>query len=236
MAVEKTRVRITNATTSEQTVSQQDGQITAFNVTGLTPSTTYTAEADVMSNGAWLGYTSPATFTTLPPLTARLVPSAWSRSNATYITFTDETNMYHTTDNTTYTTIRGRAGDREEPYYAYIRGFDFSAIPETATVQSFSVKIKAYRGSNVRTGHTDNYDYRLKLCSSPANTAIIADAILTDNLATSAAIYTFPTGAITWSDLVSYGDSFSVQIPISSTNGAYPRVYVYGAEVEVTYY
>lgn len=144
--------------------------------------------------------------------------------------------MYNTTDNgSTYATLQGRSGNRTAPNYVFINGFNFSAVPNNAVVSSFIIKIKAYRSSNQRTGSNGTYDYRPKLSSSASNNNVISGTELTSDLTTTAAIYTIPTGSLTWNDICGYGSVFSIEIPLCSNSGAYPRVYVCGAEIEVTY-
>lgn len=168
--------------------------------------------------------------------TTRLIPSAFSVNNSSYVTVTDPNNMYNTTDNSSaYATLQGRSGNRTAANYVFINGFNFSEIPSNAVVSNFTIKIKAYRSSNQRTGSNGTYDYRPKLSSSASNSDVISGTELTSDLTTTAAIYTIPTGLLTWNDICGYGSGFSIEIPLCSNSGAYPRVYVYGAEIEVTY-
>ena len=61
--------------------------------------------------------------------TIRLVPSAYTRSSTSRVTVSDETNMYHNTDNTSnYATLRGR-NNSSSTYYVFIHGFNFNDIP-----------------------------------------------------------------------------------------------------------
>lgn len=165
--------------------------------------------------------------------TVRLVAS--NCVTGTNVTVTDPGNMYYNTDHSdSYCTIRGQTGSTTTRYF-YIKGFNFNnAIPSNATVTSFSVKLKAYRNSYESSGSS----YRCRLCSNPNTSSTISNTTLTSSLTTTPAIYTFPNGALTWSDLVSYGSNFSIQIRLrntSTTSGNYPYVYVYGAEIEVNY-
>lgn len=171
--------------------------------------------------------------------TARLVASAYSRSNTSYVTVTDPSNMYNNTDHTAnYATLRGRAGrNSNSTYYAFIHGFDFSQVPSNATVTSFKVKIRAYRGSYQATGNTN---YRICLASSASNNNKLSNTSLSEDITTTSggAVYEIPTGSLTWDTLKSYGTNFSIEIPLrnsSTSSSNYPYVYVYGAEIEVTY-
>lgn len=171
--------------------------------------------------------------------TIRLVASNYGRSNTNYVTVTDAENMYNNTDHSSsYATLRGRAGrSSNNTYYAFINGFNFGAVPSNATVTGFTIKIKAYRGSYQATGNTN---YRISLASQASNSYKIGSTTLSEDIttSTSGAVYTIPTGTLTWSQIVDYGSGFSIDIPLrnsSTTNTNYPYVYVYGAEIEVTY-
>jgi len=168
---------------------------------------------------------------------AHLVGSAYSRSNANYVTVTDEDNMYDpVSDTSDYATLRGRAGrSSNSTYYAFIHGFDFTQIPSNATVSGFKVLIKAYRSQYMATGNTN---YRIKLASRPSNSYTIGNTTLSVDLATTVDTYEIPTGSLTWQTLSNYGTNFSIDIPLrnsSTSNTNYPYIYVYGAEIEVTY-
>ena len=169
--------------------------------------------------------------------TVRLVPSAYTASNSSYVTVTNPTNMYYNTDHTAnYCTLRGRTRNNTTTYYAFIRGFNFSSVPTGANVTSFTVKIRAYRNSYQQTGA----DYRIRLASSPSSSSAIANTTLSSDITTTSGgtVYTIPTGSLTWSQISGYGSDFSIEVPLrntSTSNNRYPYVYVYGAEIEVTY-
>lgn len=171
--------------------------------------------------------------------TMRLVPSAYTRSNTNYVTVTDDSNMYNNVDHTSsYCTLRGRAGrSSNSTYYAFIHGFDFNEVPSNATVTSFKVKIRAYRGQYQATGNTN---YRIALASQPSNSYKIGSTTLSSDITTTAGgeVYEIPTGSLTWNTLKNYGSNFSIDVPLrnsSTSSSYYPYVYVYGAEIEVTY-
>lgn len=171
--------------------------------------------------------------------TIRLVPSSYDISNSNYVTVTNSNNMYdNTSDTSDYATLQGRAGRRSNStYYAFINGFNFDDIPSNAEVTNFTIKIKAYRGSYMATGYTD---YRICLASQASNSYKISNTSLLEDITTSTVgeVYEIPTGNLTWTQLVSYGSNFSIDIPLrnsSTSNRNYPYVYVYGAEIEVEY-
>ena len=173
--------------------------------------------------------------------TIRLVPSNYARSNTNYVTVTNPNNMYNNTDHTANTcTLRGRAGrSSNSTYYAFINGFNFNDVPSNATVTSFKVKIRAYRGSYQASGNTN---YRISLASQASNSYKIGNTTLSEDITTSSTnngtVYEIPTGSLTWDTLKGYGSNFSIDIPLrnsSTSSSNYPYVYVAGAEIEVTY-
>lgn len=163
----------------------------------------------------------------------RLIPSAYSSSNSSYATVNSgEANMYNNTDNTSsYASLRGRNNSTTTAYYIFLRGFNFDDVPANASVTSFEVKIRCYKNSYQRTG--DNY--RLRLSSSTSINDVISNSITSTEISTTANTITIPTGDLTWNTLKSYGDNFSIVIPLSSTASNRPYIYVYGAEINVTY-
>ena len=165
--------------------------------------------------------------------TARLIPSSYASSNSSYATvYSGEQNMYNNTDNSSnYASLRGRNNSTTTAYYIFIKGFNFDDIPSSATVTNFEVKIKCYKNSYQRTG--DNY--RLRLASTTSINNVISNSITSTEISTSASIITIPTGSLTWDTLKSYGSNFSIVVPLSSTSSSRPYIYVYGAEINVTY-
>ena len=165
--------------------------------------------------------------------TARLIPSSYATSNSSYATvYSGETNMYNNTSNTSnYAQLRGRNRNSTTAYYIFIKGFNFSTIPSNANVSSFKVMIRCYRNSYQRTGDA----YRLRLASNTNFNNVIANTTTSTEIGTSASVIEIPTGNLTWSTLSGYGSNFSIVVPLSSTSSSRPYVYVYGAEIEVTY-
>ena len=165
--------------------------------------------------------------------TIRLVPSAYTRSSTSRVTVTDPENMYYNTDHTTnYCTIRGR-NSSSNTYYAFIHGFNFDDVPSNATVSSVSVKIRCYRNSYLST----NASYAIRLASSPSNSSAISNTTLSDTITTTSggSVYTIPIGDLSWYTIKNYASNFSIEVPLRSTSNQYPYLYVYGAEIEVTY-
>lgn len=165
--------------------------------------------------------------------TIRLIPSAYTRSSTSRVTVTDPTNMYYNTDHTAnYCSIRGR-NNTSNTYYCFIHGFDFNQVPSNAVVSSFKVKIRCYRNSYLST----NSSYAIRLARTPSSNSVISDTTMSDTITTDSegTVYEIPTGSLTWATLKSYGTNFSIDVPLRSTASQYPYLYVYGAEIEVTY-
>ena len=163
--------------------------------------------------------------------TIRLVPSSYGRSSTSRVTVTDPANMYYNTDHTTnYCSIRGR-NNANSTYYAFINGFNFGDVPSNATVTSFTVKIRCYRNQYLSTGSS----YRLRLSSSASSSSALTGTTMSSDIGTTVDTYTIPTGSYTWSQISGYGSNFCIEVPLKSTSSQYPYLYVYGAEIEVTY-
>lgn len=164
--------------------------------------------------------------------TIRLIPSAYTRSSTSRVTVTNDTNMYNNTDHTSnYCSIRGRNSSSSGPYYAFIHGFNIGDVPSNAIVNSFSIKIRCYRNSYLATGSS----YRLRLASSASSSSAISNTTMSSDIGTTSTVYTIPTGSLTWDNIKNYGSNFSIEVPLMATSNQYPYLYVYGAEIEVTY-
>ena len=159
--------------------------------------------------------------------TIRLVPSAYTRSNTSYVSVSNASNMYNNVDHSDdYATLtHSRASTTT--YYVYIYGFNFSDVPDNAIVNSFSVKIKAYES-----GLNTSTNYRMGLFNN--NTTLSATA--TTSLSTSTQTITFPTSSLNWDTIKGYGNDFRIRVPLRrNSSGTQCYVYVYGAEIEVNY-
>lgn len=138
--------------------------------------------------------------------------------------------MYTNTDSTTYGTITHNRATTNSTYYAYIRGFNFTDLPSTATVESWDIKIKASA-----TGHTTSTStsYYMSLYNG---TTAIGNTYAAKALSTSIQTISFAKGSLTWSTIAGYGSNFGIRIPLrrASSNTA-DVVTVYGVEITVTY-
>lgn len=156
--------------------------------------------------------------------TVRLVPSSYTLSNTQYLSVSSANNMYTNTDSTNYATVTN-SRNQTTSYYIYIQGFNFGAVPDDAIVSDITIKLKAYHsGGNTSTIYC--YD----------NTTQVTAAGSTTALSTSATVKEFTNTTIDWDTLKGYGSDFGIRINCrrSSRNTA-SYVYIYGAEIEVTY-
>lgn len=157
--------------------------------------------------------------------TARLVPSTYYFSNTTYLSLSNEANMYTNTDSETYATVTNSQNGTTS-YYIYIRGFNFDSLPSGAIINSWKVLLKA-RESGVST----NSSYAPKLCHGTSQITSTMSAI-----STTATTREFTEVGADWEDIVGYGDGFGIRINCrraSRNTTAY--MYIYGAEIEVDY-
>lgn len=161
--------------------------------------------------------------------TIRLIPSTYAVSNSSYAKVTDASNMYHNTDNTTHATLQNTRNSTSNTYYVYIRGFNFDSVPSDAIVSSFTVKIKANE-SYMSTSSS----YRPSLYHG---TTAISNTTVTSSLSTSVTTLTFPIpSTLTWDTIKGYGANFGIRVPMRRSSTSYSSyVYVYGAEIDVTY-
>ena len=156
---------------------------------------------------------------------ARLVPSSYGAS--TNLAVTNVSNMYTDTDSTSYGsathTVKGTTS-----YYLYLRGFNFSSIPDDAVIKSFRVLIKGYESNNATSS-----SYAPCLVN---NTTALSGTTASSNFSTSTQTIEIPTGSYTWSQLKGYGADFGVCVTVRrSQQNRQCYVYVYGVELEVTY-
>lgn len=157
--------------------------------------------------------------------TIRLIPSTYYLSSSSYLSVSDASNMYDNTDSTTYATITNSRKSTTS-YYIYLRGFNFNAIPDNAVVSSFTVKLKA-RESGVST--SSSYKPYLANGTSAINGSC-------DAITTTATVSTFTGLSADWDTIVGYGTNFGIRINCRrASKNTTSYVYIYGAEIEVTY-
>lgn len=157
--------------------------------------------------------------------TIRLVPSTYYLSSTSYLSVSNAANMYHNTDNNSYATVTNSRASTTS-YYIYVRGFNFSAIPEGAIVNSFTVKLKA-RESGVSTSTS----YKPYLANGTTTINGSCDVITT-----TATTHAFTGITADWDDIVGYGSNFGIRINCRrASKNTTSYMYIYGAEIEVDY-
>lgn len=156
--------------------------------------------------------------------TIRLTPSTYYLSNSSYLSVSNANNMYDDTDSTNYATIQNTRNSTSS-YYIYIRGFNFDDVPSNAVVLDITIKLKAYHsGGNTSTIYC--YDGTTQVSSAGSTTA----------LTTSVTTKTFTNTTIEWDTLKGYGSDFGIRINCRrSSRNTTSYIYIYGAEIEVTY-
>lgn len=156
---------------------------------------------------------------------ARLIPSTYALSNSSYLSVSNENNMYNNTDSETYATVTNSRSSTTS-YYIYLRGFNFDDIPDAAEVTSFSVKLKA-RESGV--AQSSSYNPYL----ANGTTAINGSCSYPT---TTAQTRTFTGVSADWETIKGYGSNFGIRINCRrASRNTTSYMYIYGAEIEVNY-
>ena len=157
--------------------------------------------------------------------TARLVASTYYLSSSTYLRVSKADDMYDNTDSTTYGTVTN-SQNGTTTYYIYLRGFNFDDIPSVATINGFTVKLKA-RESGINTSSS----YAPKLCHGTSQITSTCSAI-----SSTASVHEFTNVGADWEDIKAYGDDFGIRINCRrASRNTTGYMYIYGAEIEVTY-
>ena len=157
--------------------------------------------------------------------TIKLVPSTYYLSNSSYLSVSNASAMYDDTDSTDYATVTNSRTSTSS-YYIYLRGFNFEDIPSAAVVSDFTIRLKA-RESGVST--STSYKPYLADGTSAINGSC-------DVITTTAAVHEFSGLSDDWADIVGYGSDFGIRINCRrSSRNTTGYVYIYGAEIEVTY-
>ena len=160
--------------------------------------------------------------------TVKLVASTYSVSNNT-VTVSSADNMYTDTSSTTYSTITHTTSGTTS-YYCYIKGFNFSAVPNDAVVSSIVIRIKG-RESGLSTSTT----YAPRLYNDTSTITGASTATTNFGTSTAGTTITVPyTGD--WATLKGYGANLGIRVVIRrSSRNTQGYLYVMGAEIEVTY-
>lgn len=157
--------------------------------------------------------------------TIKLVPSTYYLSNSSYLSVSNASAMYDDTDSTDYATVTNSRNSTSS-YYIYLRGFNFEDIPSAAVVSDFTIRLKA-RESGVST--SSSYKPYLAHGTSAINGSC-------DVITTTAAVHEFSGLSADWETIVGYGSDFGIRINCRrSSRNTTGYMYIYGAEIEVTY-
>lgn len=157
--------------------------------------------------------------------TIKLVPSTYYLSNSSYLSVSNASAMYDDTDSTDYATVTNSRNSTSS-YYIYLRGFNFEDIPSAAVVTDFTIRLKA-RESGVST--SSSYKPYLADGTSAINGSC-------DVITTTATVHEFSGLSDDWADIVGYGSDFGIRINCRrSSRNTTGYMYIYGAEIEVTY-
>ena len=158
--------------------------------------------------------------------TARLIASSYSTSGSA-VSVSSASNMYTNTDSSNHATLT-HTNKSTTAQYVYVKGFNFSAIPLSATVTSFTVKIKGYE-SHMSTSAS----YAPSLVNG---TTVLSGTTASENFSDSSSLIEIPTGGNSWATITGYGSDFGVRIPLRRSNkNTQGYVYVYGIEIYVEY-
>lgn len=159
--------------------------------------------------------------------TIKLIPSTYYLSNSSYLSVSNASNMYDDTDSTNYATVTNSRTSTTS-YYIFLKGFDFSQIPSSAVVNSFTVRLKAYES-----GVSTSSSYR-PYCVTSGSTSTSTYYGYCDAITTSASVHTFTMSA-DW-DEISADEDFSIRINCRrASRNTTGYMYIYGAEIEVDY-
>lgn len=154
--------------------------------------------------------------------TVTLTPSTYYLSNSNYLSVSNASNMYADCDSTTYATVTNSRTSTTS-YYCYVRGFDLSSIPSDAIVSSFAVRIKAR--------HSGGYAQAMYLYDGTSTSLGSSSTTLSTTATTHTINVTHD-----WANLVAAGSDLGIRINCRrSSRNTTAYVYVYGAEIEVTY-
>lgn len=158
--------------------------------------------------------------------TIRLVPSTiYNAAGTTYLTISNESDMYTNTDSTTYGTVNNINASTSNRY-VYLRGFNFGDIPSNATVTAFTIKYKAKE-----TGLSTSTNYRPRLCNG-TTTLTASSSVITTTTQT----LSFTDVSLDWDTLNSYGSNLGIRFNIRRNNAnTAGSCDIYGAEIEVEY-
>ena len=152
---------------------------------------------------------------------ATVTLTATNYSTTNVATVTNASNAYTDTTSSTYAQVTTTSSSSSK---AYFYGFDFSQIPNGATITSVTYKIKV---KTVGTGGSTFYVFL-----ENRNTTSELSAKTSTASTTSETVVTLTPTSATWSDIVAMGDNFAFCVQHSRTTRTQN---VYGMEIDVTY-
>lgn len=153
--------------------------------------------------------------------TIKLVPSTYYLSNSYYLSVSNASNMYDDTDSTNYATITNSRTSTSS-YYIYIRGFNFTDVPENAVVSDFTIRVKC--------NYSNGYSQAMYLYDGTSTSMGSSDSI-----SSTVTTHEFACN-YSWSNIVAAGSDFGIRINCRrSSRNTTSYIYIYGAEIEVTY-
>ncbi len=159
--------------------------------------------------------------------TIKLIPSTHAVSSTSYLSVSNEENMYDEANSTDYATITNTYASTSSRYL-YLRGFNFDDIPANAIISDFEIRIRGYQS-----GLATSTSYSPRLANG---TSVLSNTTASSNFTTSATTITIPTGSLTWDQITDYGSNFTIMVYVRrnsrNTTGYF---YCYGAQIEVTY-
>lgn len=152
---------------------------------------------------------------------ATVTLTATNYSTTNVATVTNASNAYTDTTSSTYAQVTTTSSSSSK---AYFYGFDFSQIPNGATITSVTYKIKV---KTVGSGGSTFYVFL-----ENRNTSSELSAKTSTASTTSETVVTLTPTSATWSDIVAMGDNFAFCVQHSRTTRTQN---VYGMEIDVTY-
>lgn len=154
--------------------------------------------------------------------TIRLVPSAYSLSNTSYLNISNASNLYTNIDSTTYATVN-HTRTSTTSYYIYVKGFNFNDIPTDAIINSATVKVKAKvtsAGSYAPALYNNTTSLGQNLSGNIGTTTTTSTIDITSN----------------WETYKGYGSNFGIRLRLSrSSRNTASSMNIYGAEILVDY-
>ena len=155
--------------------------------------------------------------------TIRLIPSAYSLSDTSYLSISNASNMYTNIDSTTYATVNHTRNYSTTSYYIYVKGFNFNDIPANAIINSATVKVKAKV--------TNANSYAPTLCNNTTS----LNQNLSGNIGTTATTSTIDITS-NWETYKGYGNNFGIGLRLNrSSFWTASSMNIYGAEILVDY-